>query len=105
MTEKEELVIEKLLSLQFREETLKKIIVAAFDKHRKLLEENRKYKAAFMDLLASYADDVNELTETQASYCGDCCPLIGACPFNHDPEQDSACAEEIFKFYVENSNE
>lgn len=69
------------------------------------MTEAEKYKAAFMDLLASYADDVNELTETQASYCGDCCPFIGMCPFNHDPEQDSACAEEIFKFYVENSNE
>lgn len=70
-----------------------------------MTDTERKYKAAFMDLLASYADDVNELTETQASYCSDCCPLICNCPFNHDPEQDYDCAEEIFKWYVENSNE
>lgn len=70
-----------------------------------MTDNEKKYKAAFMDLLASYADDVNEFTETERSYCGDCCPLIGMCPFKHDPEQDSDCAEEIFKFYVENCNE
>ncbi len=61
----------------------------------------KKYKAAFMDLLQQYAEDVIEFSENSRSYCGDSCPIIGACPFRNKANFD--CYEEIFKWYVENS--
>lgn len=62
---------------------------------------NDQLKAAFMDLLQNYAEDVIEFSEETRSYCGDSCPVIGACPFHNKANFD--CYEEILKWYVENA--
>lgn len=72
-----------------------------------LLEENRKYKAAFMSLLGddvcnskfgnSYNDSYCEVCALQKIKFGGCSKDLNT-DFAHD-----TCAEELFKYYVENT--
>ena len=57
------------------------------------------FKAAFINLLEDYADNVESYGD---SFC-DVCPLYeaGNCSGDNGDYERSICAEEIFKHYVE----